>query len=661
MAIVKMSKLKLIGLSYEKEKILDALHKTRLVELRTPVEIEDTFLVTDEKKRDGIKTKIDVLDRTIEFLSDNIDKQKKNKDFPKELEDIDSNLIVSYDEFINASKNEGELYKVVNIIEQDKSTLSEIKTSAQKLNNLRIQLEPFTCIKDSFSSFKDTALTKCFLGTISENSIDVLKERFIEDELVSLEFYSAGTTAIVFCMAHISVSDDVFSVLTEHGFSKCTFNFDKSASEKIAEINSQLLSYEQKEKEISLRALDLAKNLKKLKVLRDYYSFELEKSEASEKFRCTEQTFTLEGFLPEEEQENVNSAILELTSAVFVEFSKPTEEDNPPTLLKNNKVVSQAEFVTNMYSAPAYNEFDPNGFVFIFFMLFFGVIMADIGYGILLMVFGFILQHRIKIKNGSKKLWSVIMYGGFFTMLCGFLFGSFFGFPLYSFLPDPTSGDKESVMIILLGCLALGVVQIAFGYILKAINEFRHKNYVDGIFDGLIWVVFNVGLLMSVAGFITDFFEIKKSVELNNFFNAVQMPGVIMVVGSLLIAALTAGRNVKGFGKFTKGFGAIYGVINLLSDILSYARLFGLMLSGMIIAQQFNQMGVSIMAGGGLTYIFGGLVMFVGHAFNLAMGVLGAYIHDCRLQYIEFFSKFYTGEGELFTPLGSQFNYIYLK
>ena len=265
MAIVKMSKLKLIGLSYEKEKILDALQKTRLVELRTPVEIEDTFLVTDERKRDGIKTKIDVLDRTIEFLSDNIDKQKKNKDFPKELEDIDPILIVSYDEFINASKNEGELYKVVNIVEQDKSTLSEIKTSAQKLNNLRIQLEPFTCIKDSFSSFKDTALSKCFFGTISENSIDVLKEKFIDDDLVSLEFYSAGTTAIVFCMAHISVSDDVFSILTEHGFSKCAFDFDKSASEKITEINSQLLSYEQKEKEISLRALDLAKNLKKLK------------------------------------------------------------------------------------------------------------------------------------------------------------------------------------------------------------------------------------------------------------------------------------------------------------------------------------------------------------------------------------------------------------
>ena len=110
---------------------------------------------------------------------------------------------------------------------------------------------------------------------------------------------------------------------------------------------------------------------------------------------------------------------------------------------------------------------------------------------------------------------------------------------------------------------------------------------------------------------------------------------------------------------FTKGFGAVYGIINLLSDVLSYARLFGLMLSGMIIAQQFNSIGLDLIAAGAVGYVFGPVVMLIGHAFNLAMGVLGAYIHDCRLQYIEFFSKFYTGEGALFTPLGSRRQYVY--
>ena len=128
----------------------------------------------------------------------------------------------------------------------------------------------------------------------------------------------------------------------------------------------------------------------------------------------------------------------------------------------------------------------------------------------------------------------------------------------------------------------------------------------------------------------------------------------------MLLAAATAGRAEKGFGKVSKGFGAIYGLINIFSDILSYARLFGLMLSGMIIAKTFNDIGSGLFASGIIGYVFGGAVILIGHTFNLAMGVLGAYIHDSRLQYIEFFGKFYTGEGNKFSPIGSDMKYVYV-
>jgi len=175
--------------------------------------------------------------------------------------------------------------------------------------------------------------------------------------------------------------------------------------------------------------------------------------------------------------------------------------------------------------------------------------------------------------------------------------------------------------------------------------------------------VFFIGLIFATFNFLLDYlmsdtFVLDSSIR--SFFDAMTIPGIAMVVGSVLIAMLTAGRKEKGFGKFSKGFGAVYGIINIMSDILSYARLFGLMLSGMIIASTFNDMGLGIMASGGITYVLGGLVIVVGHVFNIAMGVLGAYIHNSRLQYIEFFGKFYTGEGNKFTPLGSQFDYIYL-
>ena len=154
---------------------------------------------------------------------------------------------------------------------------------------------------------------------------------------------------------------------------------------------------------------------------------------------------------------------------------------------------------------------------------------------------------------------------------------------------------------------------------------------------------------------------VSMDAGLKGFFDMMAMPGVYMVVGAVVIAMLTAGRNERGFGKFSKGFGAVYGIINIMSDILSYARLFGLMLSGMIIATTFNDIGFSLMGGGGIGYLLGGLVMVIGHVFNIAMGVLGAYIHNSRLQYIEFFGKFYSGEGNKFSPLGSELDYVYIK
>ena len=137
--------------------------------------------------------------------------------------------------------------------------------------------------------------------------------------------------------------------------------------------------------------------------------------------------------------------------------------------------------------------------------------------------------------------------------------------------------------------------------------------------------------------------------------------GGLTAGGALLIAVLTAGRKEKFFGKFTKGFGAAYGVINYASDILSYARLYGLMLSGVVIAQIIAQYSVGFITGGNVLFIaLGVLLLVVGNAFNLVMNLLGAYIHDARLQYVEFYGRFYEGNGELFKPLGSEHKYIYL-
>lgn len=664
MAVVKMSKLRLIGLDYEREKILNSLHKTGLVELKEPEVDDTTFTVADDKLKENLKTKSERIERCIEFISDRLDKARNAPYYPEKLSGTENNIIVSYDEFMSVSERESALFEVIGKTEEMRGVLLDNKAKTVKLTNKTAQLAPFLAVKDKFTDFKDTLNTRCFFGTVQESALTALEEFVSENVLSSLQVFVKGAVSVISLVTYKDFADEAHIKLGELGFSKCPFDEDITPAELSSEINKELRACIDDETNISKQTCALAENLKDLKILADRYKFEEEKTAASEKFRCTEKTFTLEGYFPEEEKEKVIAAVESVSSAVFTEVSAPADDETPPTLLKNNKIAAQAEFVTNMYSAPDYREFDPNGFVFVFFMIFFGLIMADIGYGLVLMLIGFVMRRRIKIENGTKKLMSIIMYGGFFTVIFGALFGSLFGVTLYNFFPNPIVGDsvdRNNVLTLLLGCLALGLIQITFGYLLKAVNEFRRKKYLDGIFDGIVWVCFNVGLFLAVFDFITEFFNIiDTNSTLYAVFKTLQLPGVILALGSLLVAVLTAGRHEKGIGKFTKGFGAVYGIINLLSDVLSYARLFGLMLSGMIISMQFNKMGLNLINGGTFGYVLGPIVMVVGHVFNLGMGVLGAYIHDCRLQYIEFFSKFYTGEGELFTPLGSEFNYIYL-
>ncbi len=188
------------------------------------------------------------------------------------------------------------------------------------------------------------------------------------------------------------------------------------------------------------------------------------------------------------------------------------------------------------------------------------------------------------------------------------------------------------------------------GYICKAIQCWRRREVGDGIFEGVVWAIFTVGVIIAIFGVLD---------EVDNIMLA-YVGGIIAGV-ALVVAICTAGRHEKIVGKFTKGFGALYGVINYASDILSYARLYGLMLSGAVIAQIVSQYSIQfITINGGAWIILGILLMLVGHAFNLAISLLGAYIHDARLQYVEFYGKFYEGDGELFNPIGSKHKYVYV-
>lgn len=654
--IVTMSKFELTALEEERTRLLAALQKTRCVELTFAGKPPEP---SGETKAEELSAQLSRVKKAIAFLSTQADAVPEKDGALKEA--LRDQFVLSYAEFLSIAAREGELMEVVARAEECSEALTACRAARSKLIAQSAQYAPYRGVGDKFSAFSDTRNTCCFFGLIEEAKLPALEGFLQEESLASASLYFNGADGNVFPLAvfcHREAADRVSAVLTDCGFVRCPFRSERTAEEEMQRLSEEETRLGKEEADIVARAREDVPALKDLKIFADYLSTELEKAEASEQFFRTKATFTAQGYIPEAEQESVRAAIAAETEAYYLQFFAPTEEDTPPALLKNRGPGRAAEFITNMYSVPDYREFDPNGFVFFFFMIFFGLIMADIGYGVLLFLGGLFVVRTRKANDGVRKLAAILTYGGVFTVIFGALFGSCFGFSLYSFLPDPSSGSRTNVLIILLGCLALGLLQITVGYALNAVNSIRKGHILDAVCDSFTWILFDIGLFFAVFNFLTGYFEIPVPDNVVAFFDVMTLPGVIMLGVGLAGAALTAGRKEKLLGKFTKGFGAVYGIINLLSDVLSYARLFGLMLSGMIIAQQFNAIGVDLLAAGALGYVFGPVVMFIGHAFNLAMGVLGAYIHDCRLQYIEFFSKFYTGEGTLFTPLGSRVEYI---
>ena len=668
MAIVEMLKIRLTGLIDNKDEILDALHKTKCVQVSQAKELDETFVFDNSIKKEEAEKLYQKAVKGISFLEECF-YNAKNKTYAKNIAvNFNENYLLSYSEFLSIKDRAKQIEEYISFLEEKEEIFSENKNKTIRLNNLLLSLEPYKALAYNFNSFKNTDKTVVRLGVMPKESTVAFNEFLTLENLSStiLTELSQSETPIMLIVSHLEESDKVLPKLYELGFVDCPFDFDCTAEEKINSIYTEISELE-KENDLALKqVIESYKQIKELKIYSDYLKLQLDKELATESLRSTKKTFLLEGYAPIGTEEKIKTAVNLVTDAVFVEFSKPDKSEVPPTLLHNGKAVSQTEFVTDMFSTPTYREIDPNKAVFFFFILFMGIIMADIGYGLTMIALGLLLSSRIKVQNGAKKLWNVIALGGVSTILFGLLFNSFFGFSILPFtlVPSPTPSlegtiNMQTVMTLLLFSLALGVIQISVGYFFKALNSFKNGDVAEGIFSGILWVIFFIGLVFAVFNFLTSYLGIPVNKPVREFFAKVQNPGIYIVIGSLLVIALTAGRREKGFGKISKGFGALYGLINIMSDILSYARLFGLMLSGMIIAQTFNyKLGLPIIQGGGAGIILGSIIIIIGHVFNIAMGVLGAYIHDSRLQYIEFFGRFYSGEGTPFVPLGANSKYI---
>ena len=373
----------------------------------------------------------------------------------------------------------------------------------------------------------------------------------------------------------------------------------------------------------------------------DRAALDIRREEGRIKLRDTEQTFLLQGWVPAERWEKVQAALERYPCAY--ELEDPAEEEYPqvPVQLKNNWFTRPLSMVTEMYSLPAYGTLDPNPLMAPFFILFYGIMLADMGYGLLMILGSVFVLKKVRPRGGMWNFFALLGLCGVSTFVMGAITGGFFG----DFLTQLTTvmgmetpivlpalfTPLNDTMMILVGAMCLGFVQILTGMAISVVQKIRAGKFMDALWEEITWWVVFAGIALAVLG----------------VTNLVLYAGIVLVVAGPVI-------NGKGFGKITGIFGSLYNhITGYFGDILSYSRLMALMLSGSVIAQVFNTLGA---IPGNVVVFF--IVSMAGNALNFALNLLGCYVHDLRLQCLEFFKNFYQDGGKPFRPLAVDTKYV---
>ena len=420
-----------------------------------------------------------------------------------------------------------------------------------------------------------------------------------------------------------------------------------TAREETAKIELKIRGLAEQKQRLVTEIAQLASYRDELKLRADTLSTKIARAEAEEKLMGTESTVLLTGWVPAEKEEELGRTLGKYDCAW--ETAEPTEDEYPdvPVKLKNNKFTRALNMVTEMYSLPAYNNVDPNPLMAPFFILFYGIMLADMGYGVLMIAAAAVVLAKAKPRKGMRNFFELMLWCGISTTIWGAITGGLFSdAPLqiariinpdtaWEGLPALFTPLNDTIMI-LIGAMCLGFVQIITGMIVSVTIKVRRGEIFSAVFEeGTWWVIF-AGIACLALG----------------VGNIGGVP-VVLVIGVVMLFIGSA-KGKKGFGIISGFIGAIYnGVTGYFGDILSYSRLMALMLAGSVIAQVFNTIGA--IAGNIFVFL---LISIVGNALNFALNLLGCFVHDLRLQCLEYFGKFYEDGGKPFRPLEVNTKYV---
>ena len=640
MAILKMKKLRICGVSEEQTQLIRQLQLLGSVEIGAPCALTDTqgvqvFCAGDGKSADALLRTSARLTSALETL--------------KHYETKKGGLFAARPE-----KTIGELFS-------DEAYAAALDTAQAVLDaqdarsRLAAEKSRLTAVRESFVPWQQLPLpletlgtqhTRILLGTVpAQTDLEALRAKVFEaaDE-VQLEQISADQQSLyLLVFVHKCAAEAVGAALREAGFALTTFDgVQGTAAENIRRTDEAIAACEQQDAEKLAELTALAEQKSALQLAFDRCTQEIAKAQAADRLVHSEKTFCLGGWVPCEDVGKLEALLSGFCCAWELTDPAPEEYPDVPVKLKNNKLTWPLNMVTEMYSLPAYDGVDPNPLMAPFFILFYGIMMADMGYGLLMILASIIITKKSRPKGTSGQMFGLMFSCGISTFLMGALTGGFFG----DFLPqlvgiiDPDTTFKalpslftplDDTITILIGAMALGFVQIVTGMAISFVEKIKKGQIMDAIWEELTWWVVFAGIACMALG----------------------VTNIVLYVG-LAMVVVGSGWSAKGFGKVTAIFGSVYNhVTGYFGDILSYSRLMTLMLAGSVIASVFNTLGA--IPGNVVIFL---IVSMLGNGLNFALNLLSCYVHDLRLQCLEYFGKFYQDGGKPFEPLAINTKYV---
>ena len=640
MAILKMKKLRIRGVSEEQTQLIRQLQLLGSVEIGAPCALTDTqgvqvFCAGDGKSADALLRTSARLTSALETL--------------KHYETKKGGLFAARPE-----KTIGELFS-------DEAYAAALDTAQAVLDaqdarsRLAAEKSRLTAVRESFVPWQQLPLpletpgtqhTRILLGTVpAQTDLEALRAKVFEaaDE-VQLEQISADQQSLyLLVFVHKCAAEAVGAALREAGFALTTFDgVQGTAAENIRRTDEAIAACEQQDAEKLAELTALAEQKSALQLAFDRCTQEISKAQAADRLVHSEKTFCLGGWVPCEDVGKLEALLSGFCCAWELTDPAPEEYPDVPVKLKNNKLTWPLNMVTEMYSLPAYDGVDPNPLMAPFFILFYGIMMADMGYGLLMILASIIITKKSRPKGTSGQMFGLMFSCGISTFLMGALTGGFFG----DFLPqlvgiiDPDTTFKalpslftplDDTITILIGAMALGFVQIVTGMAISFVEKIKKGQIMDAIWEELTWWIVFAGIACMALG----------------------ATNIVLYVG-LAMVVVGSGWSAKGFGKVTAIFGSVYNhVTGYFGDILSYSRLMTLMLAGSVIASVFNTLGA---IPGNVVFFL--LVSVAGNGLNFALNLLSCYVHDLRLQCLEYFGKFYQDGGKPFEPLAINTKYV---